>query len=65
MPSTLIDSAIFQGIFSSDAMRQVWSDENRTQKYLAVDAALVRVQARLALVPQEAADDIVSDCRRD
>ena len=32
MPSTLIDSAIFQGIFSTDGMRAVWSDENRTQK---------------------------------
>ena len=30
MPSTIIDSAIFQGIFSSDEMRHVWSDENRT-----------------------------------
>jgi 3-carboxy-cis,cis-muconate cycloisomerase len=31
MPSTVIDSNIFQGIFSSDAMRRIWSDENRTQ----------------------------------
>ena len=30
MPSTIIDSAIFQGIFSTDEMRHVWSDENRT-----------------------------------
>ena len=30
MAATIIDSAIFQGIFSSDAMRHVWSDENRT-----------------------------------
>ena len=41
MASTIIDSAIFQGIFSSDAMRQVWSDENRTQKYLDIEAAAV------------------------
>src|SRR4051812_32811134 len=65
MPSTIIDSAIFQGIFSSDAMRQVWSDENRTQKYLDVEAALARVQGRLGLIPQEAADEIVSHCRLD
>ena len=30
MPSTIIDSAIFQGIFTTDEMRHVWSDENRT-----------------------------------
>ena len=65
MPSTLIDSAIFQGIFSSDAMRHVWSDENRTQKYLDIEAALAKVQGRLGLIPQEAADEIVSHCRLD
>src|SRR5664279_5299708 len=63
MASTLIDSAIFQGIFSSDAMREVWSDENRTQKYLDVEAALARVQGRLGLIPQEAADEIMSHCQ--
>jgi 3-carboxy-cis,cis-muconate cycloisomerase len=28
-------------------MRQVWSDENRTAKYLDVESALAKVQARL------------------
>lgn len=63
MPATIIDSAIFQGIFSSEAMRRVWSDENRTQKYLDIEAALAKVQARLGLIPREAADEIVSHCR--
>ena len=63
MSATIIDSAIFQGIFSSDEMRQVWSDENRTQKYLDVESALARVQGRLGLIPQEAADEIVRHCR--
>ena len=62
MASTIIDSAIFQGIFSSDAMRQVWSDESRTAKYIDVERALAQVQARLGLIPQEAADEIVSHC---
>ena len=65
MPSTIIDSAIFQGIFSSDEMRQVWSDENRTQKYLDIEAALAKVQGRIGLIPKEAADEIVSNCRLD
>ena len=65
MPSTIIDSVIFQGIFSSDAMRQVWSDENRTQKYLDIECALAKVQGRLGLIPQEAADEIVSHCHLD
>ena len=65
MASTLIDSRIFQGIFSSDAMRQVWSDENRTQKYLDIERALAIVQGRLGLIPKEAADEIVSHCTLD
>src|SRR6187549_3915613 len=65
MPATIIDSAIFQGIFSSDEMRHVWSDENRTQKYLDIEAALAKVQGRIGLIPKEAADEIVGHCRLD
>ena len=65
MASTLIDSVIFQGIFGTEAMRHVWSDENRTQKYLDIEAALAKVQGRLGLIPQEAADEIVSHCHLD
>ncbi|MDE2286862.1 MAG: 3-carboxy-cis,cis-muconate cycloisomerase [Burkholderiales bacterium] len=62
MTASIIDSIIFQGIFSTDEMRQVWSDENRTQKYLDIERALAIVQARLGLIPQEAADEIVRHC---
>jgi len=65
MAASIIDSNVFQGIFTTDAMRQVWSDENRTQKYLDIEAALARVQGRLGLIPQEAADEIVRHCRLD
>ena len=65
MAASIIDSSIFQGLFSSDAMRAVWSDENRTAKYLDVERALARVQGRLGLIPQEAADEIVSHCELD
>lgn len=62
MPATIIDSAIFGGIFSTDEMRAVWSDENRTRHYLAFEAALARVQARLGIIPEEAATEIVAAC---
>ncbi|HEX9277713.1 MAG TPA: 3-carboxy-cis,cis-muconate cycloisomerase [Casimicrobiaceae bacterium] len=65
MPSTIIDSAIFRDIFSAEAMRKVWSDENRTQKYLDIEAALARVQGRLGIIPKEAADEIVRHCTID
>jgi 3-carboxy-cis,cis-muconate cycloisomerase len=65
MPSTIVDSHIFQGIFSTEEMRSVWSDENRTQCYLDIEAALAKVQGKLGIIPQEAADEIVSHCRLD
>ena len=43
--------------------RHVWSDENRTQKYLDVESELAKVQGRFGLIPQEAADEIVSHCQ--
>ena len=46
MPSTILDSAVFRDIFTTEAMRQVWSDENRVQKYLDFEAALARAQAQ-------------------
>lgn len=62
MAASIIDSQIFQGIFGTEAMRQVWSDENRTAQYVAIERALAIVQGRLGLIPQEAADEIVSHC---
>ena len=53
MPATIIDSTIFGNIFSTEAMKAVWSDENRTRKYLEIEAALARVQARLGIIPKE------------
>lgn len=65
MPSTAIDSAIFGDIFATPQMRWVFSDENRTQKYLDVEAALARVQGRLDVIPAAAAEEIVRNCRLD
>ena len=62
MPATAIDSRIFGNIFSTDAMRQVWSDENRTAHYLAFERALAVVQGRLGIIPPEAAAEIARNC---
>jgi len=63
MPASVIDSPVFGNLFGTPAMRAVWSDENRTRKYLEIEAALARVQARLGIIPQKAADEIVKNCR--
>jgi 3-carboxy-cis,cis-muconate cycloisomerase len=62
MAATIVDSTIFGNIFSTAAMRAVWSDENRTRKYLEIEAALARVQGRLGIIPAEAAEEIVRNC---
>ncbi len=62
MPASIIDSNIFGDIFSEAAMRHVWSDENRTAKYLDIERALAKVQGELGIIPKEAADEIVKNC---
>ncbi len=62
MPTTTIDSAVFRDIFSTEAMRRVFSDENRIQKYLDFEAALARAQGRLGIIPKEAMEEIVRHC---
>ena len=62
MSSTILDSAVFRDIFTTAKMRAVWSDENRVQKYLDFEAALARAQARLGIIPKNAATEIVKHC---
>jgi 3-carboxy-cis,cis-muconate cycloisomerase len=62
MSATVIDSTIFRNIFSTEPMRAVFSDQNRIQKYLDFEAALARAEARLGIIPQNAADEIVRHC---
>ena len=63
MPSTTIDSAIFRDLFSTDAMRRVFSDENRIRHYLEIEAALAGVEARLGIIPANAAAEIAVQAR--
>ena len=63
MGSTIIDSTVFRHIFSTEAMRRVFSDENRTQKYLDIEVALARVQARLGIIPRLAGAEIERQAR--
>ncbi|GAC1342407.1 MAG: 3-carboxy-cis,cis-muconate cycloisomerase [Acetobacteraceae bacterium] len=62
MPATAIDSLIFRDTFSTPAMRAVFDDEGRVRYYLEIEAALARVQARLGIIPEAAATEIVRHC---
>ncbi len=60
--ATAIDSVIYSDIFSTSAMRAVWSDTTRIQTYLDFEKALALVQGRLGVIPSEAADEIAKHC---
>jgi 3-carboxy-cis,cis-muconate cycloisomerase len=65
MPATIFDSDVFRNVFTTEAMRTVFSDESRVQKYLDFEAGLARAQAKLGIIPKEAADEIVRHCSAD
>jgi adenylosuccinate lyase/3-carboxy-cis,cis-muconate cycloisomerase len=60
----MFESFITAHWFSREA-KQLWSDEATLQAWLTVEAALARVQARLGLIPAEAAATITAQARAD
>jgi 3-carboxy-cis,cis-muconate cycloisomerase len=62
MSAVGVSSGIFRDLFSTEPMRRIFADENRIQKYLDIEAALARVQARLGVIPLEASDEICRHC---
>jgi 3-carboxy-cis,cis-muconate cycloisomerase len=65
MPATIFDSDVFRNVFTTEAMRTVFSDESRVQKYLDFEAGLAKAQAKLGIIPKEAAEEIVRHCSAD
>src|SRR5947199_4982577 len=63
MTATALDSAIFCDIFRTPQMRRIFSDEARTGYCLEIEAARARAQARLGIIPETAAREIVHQCR--
>jgi len=55
MPAIVIDSQLWGSMFGTAAMRALFSDAATVKRYLDVEAALARAQARLGIIPAEAA----------
>src|ERR1700722_6233514 len=62
MPASLSDSSVFRDIFSTEAMRRGFSDENRVQKYLDFEAGLAKAQARPGTIPKKDGGEILRHC---
>ena len=65
MATTLIDSDYFAGMFTSSRMKEIFCDEARFQAWLDVEAALARAQARLGIIPEDAAEKITEAATMD
>jgi len=63
MTTNPADSPIFGTLYGSDAMRTVFDERAFFQHMLDVEAALARVQARLGIIPDEAAAAITAAAR--
>jgi len=63
MPINPADGPILGTLYGSDAMRAVFGEQAYFQRMLDVEAALARVQARLGLIPVDAAAAITAAAR--
>jgi 3-carboxy-cis,cis-muconate cycloisomerase len=58
MSATVFDSAIFRDAFGTPAMRAVFGDDAAIRRYVEVEVALAAAEARIGVIPQEAAQTI-------
>jgi 3-carboxy-cis,cis-muconate cycloisomerase len=63
MPINPSDGPILGVLYGSDAMRAVFDERAYFQRMLDVEAALARVQARLGIIPADAAQAITAAAR--
>ena len=58
MPSSMIDSVLFKGVFSSEKIKVFYEDKQLVQNWLDIEAALAESQAELGMIPEFAANEI-------
>ena len=63
--STVVDSILFRDAFGTPGMRQIFSDRSLIGRYIEVEVALARAEARCGVIPAEAAEVIARESRLD
>ncbi|TWS96565.1 3-carboxy-cis,cis-muconate cycloisomerase [Reyranella sp. CPCC 100927] len=58
MGSTVFDSALFRDMFGTAAMRAIFDDRALVGRYIEVEVALARAEARVGVIPAEAGEAI-------
>jgi 3-carboxy-cis,cis-muconate cycloisomerase len=65
MSSTVFDSVLFRDMFGTAEMRAVFSDEALIGRYIEVEIALAKAEARCGVIPAGAAEKIAELARFD
>jgi 3-carboxy-cis,cis-muconate cycloisomerase len=63
--TTVFDSILFRDAFGTQRMRDVFSDTALISRYVEVEVALARAEARCGVIPADAADRIAGCARVD
>ena len=58
--TTVLDSILFRDAFGTAEMREVFSDHALLSRYIEVEIALAKAEARCGVIPQAAADAIAA-----
>lgn len=61
MASTVVDSILFRDAFGTAQMRAIFSDRALIQRYIDTEVALARAEAKVGVIPAEAADVIARE----
>ncbi|MEU0845378.1 adenylosuccinate lyase family protein [Streptomyces sp. NPDC005962] len=65
MSSTVFDSLLFRDMFGTPAMREIFSDTAYVERIIDTEIALARSQAKVGVIPADAAEDIAARARFD
>ncbi len=65
MASNVLDSVLFRDSFGTPQMRAVFDDRELIRKYVQVEVALAKAQARCGVIPEAAAKEIAAKCNAD
>lgn len=61
--STVVDSILFRDAFGTPRMREIFSDRSLIARYIEVEVALARAEARCGVIPADAAEAIARESR--
>jgi adenylosuccinate lyase len=65
MASGVFDDALLKHLWSTEELRNIFSDRNRVAKWYAFEAAVAIEQGAMGIIPQKAADEIVRNASVD